>query len=188
MDLTMATERGKIGRLTNELRDQVNALIRDNTPACDIITFLESKNVEGITPQNISTWKRFGYDKWVANQQRMQDMKARMEFAGELARECGGADGLATAGDAAAQLAMNHITAALEAFTSDQMQQLLCDKPEKILGLIDTLSNMRAVDLKFAEYRRKVKAAVDQVVAVAEEKGSATADDIKSIFATAYGV
>lgn len=184
----MATERGKIGRLTNELRDQVNALIRDNTPACDVIAFLEAHAIEGVTAQNISTWKRFGYDKWRANQQRIEDMKARLDYARQLSAECGGNDGLAVAGDAAASIALGHITAALESFSADQLQKLLAEKPEKIFALIESLTNMRAVELKFAEYRRKVKAAVDQVVAVAEEKGSATAADIKSIFATAYGV
>ena len=188
MGLTMATERGKIGRLPEALRAELNAMIRDNRTAVDIQAFLEAKGITGVTPQNISNWKKYGFEKWAARQARIDEMKSRMEFAADLSRECQATDGADLAGDVAGRLAMDSCTAILEGFDPANFQAMLAEKPEKFVDLVHVVSVMRNTEVKLAEFKRKIRAAIDQAAHVADEKGGATADDIKQIFNQAYGV
>lgn len=186
----MPTPRGKIGRLPDELRADVNAMIRDNRTGEDIIAFLASKGVEGVTPQNVSNWKRNGYEAWAARQDRLQDMRARLEFATELSKECDGQGGAQLASDAASRLAVDTIWAALEGFSPEQLQGLLAEKPDKFVDLVHALSSIRQRDQAAVVLRMKLDAfqsAADRLKETIEEKGQATAEDFDQIYKDAYG-
>ena len=83
----MATPRGKIGRLPEALRAQVNGLLRDNKTAEEIIALLDAQGVAGVTPQNVSAWKKFGYQKWERLQDRVDLMRARRDMAKQMVEE-----------------------------------------------------------------------------------------------------
>lgn len=188
----MATETGKIGRLSHELRNEINRMIRDNRTAEQILKFLRLKGVKGISPQNISTWKTHGHQKWLRGQDRIEEMQTRLEFARNLVEraKADGGDAMTVASDTAAQLVTDNILAMLEEFKPETMQGLLAEKPEKFIDVIFALAAMRKGDQaavilrqKVEEYRRRLK----QLETLVDEKGVATKDDLKSIFQESYG-
>ncbi|MCX7010322.1 MAG: DUF3486 family protein [Kiritimatiellaeota bacterium] len=189
----MATPRGKIGRLPEALRAQLNGKLRDNNTAEDIIAWLESNGITGITPQNISTWKKWGYEKWLKRMDRLEDMASRREFARQLVREANdeGRDALTVAGDAASAMAVETITDVLEDFDVAALRTMLAEKPEKFMDLIHALAAARKGDQsavllrqKVEEYERQRK----QLSEVIEKNGVATKEDFDAIYRDAYGV
>jgi len=186
----MATARGKIGRIPEGIRRQVNAMIRDNRTAEFIIAFLNGNNIPGVTPQNISAWKEHGYQVWLRRQEKIEDMRSRLEFATNVVREAG-KDDMTLASDTAARMAVDTILAVLENFDPSTLTSMLAEKPDKIVGLMCALNEFRKSDQaavilrqKIEDYERKIKNLTDMV----SEKGSASAADIDGIFKRAYGV
>ncbi len=188
----MATERGKIGRLSFDVREQINRMIRDNKTHDDILGYLAGKGITEVTPQNISAWKEFGYQKWLRQQERIDEMGNRVDFARSIvakARESG-EDPSAMVSDTASQLAVDTMLAVLEDFDPATLRGALAEKPEKFLDMVWALSAIRKGDQagillrqKVDEYQRKIK----QLEAIVDEHGVATKDDLKSVFAESYG-
>lgn len=187
----MATSTGKIGRLPDALREEINGMIRDNCSAEQIITRLEVAGVKGVTAANVSAWKKYGYSKWEARQERLRDMEARRDFAMDLVREAkaSGDEGMTLASDAASAMAIDHIMGVLEQFDASQFSAMLAEKPERFVDLVMALTALRKRDQdgvllqqKVDEYRRKIK----QLADVVDERGVATKDDVQQIFAEAY--
>lgn len=187
----MTTARGKIGRLPVELRHQVNSKIRDNKTFPTIITFLEKEGVKGITRQNLTSWKANGYLSWLRRQERLDGMRARVEFAQAMAKDSSG--GLALESEAASRLAVDSIMEVLEGFDPTLLKDLLAEKPEKFVALVESLASLRkgdhayvALRMKFEDWRRKVRQHLDQLKEKAEA-GTATPEDINSIISEVYG-
>lgn len=193
----MSTPRGKIGRLSALARGQINALLRDNRPASEIQAMAASYGVKNLTPQNVSAWKKAGYQEWLRRQERLEEMASRREFALDLARRAADEKDpdLLLASNAAAALAVDTIQAALEDFDATRLKELLAEKPAKFMQMIDSLAALRKGDQAFVRLRmefEKFKEFVRQKAAVLEElagssKG-ATADDLRSIAKELYGV
>ena len=193
----MSTGRGKIGRLDAEARGHINALIRDNRPAEDVIKMCATLGAKGVTPQNVSAWKAFGYQEWERRQQRMDEMASRREFAMEMAKKAGDekSGGLDLASNAAATLAVDAIQEALEDFNVENLKAMLAEKPDKFMGLIDSLAALRKGDQEFVKvkmafevYRAKVREQAEQLEAMADGKGAASKEDLKAIAKELYGV
>src|SRR4051794_37679605 len=81
--------RGKIARLPADLRDQVNQWITDAVPFDTISQRLADLGHPGITHQNISKWKLFGYQKWLHHQEQLDDQRTRYQRACTMAKELG---------------------------------------------------------------------------------------------------
>jgi hypothetical protein len=157
------TPRGKIGRMSEALREQINRMLRDNRPADEIMAFCDANGFPGISPQNVSNWKANGFAKWLRRQERLDAMNDRREFALELARQAreGGIDGVSLASDAASALAIDQITEALEGFDGAELQGLMAEKPQHFFDLVGALSKIRLrdqagqlVSAKLADMRR----------------------------------
>lgn len=187
------TPRGKIGRLTHALREQVNTMLRDNATAEAIITFLTEKGVPGITDQNVSNWKQNGFQKWLAMQDRIDGMRANYDFAQSLvaAEAAEGIDGLTVASDAASRVALSQIMTVLENFNVKDLADTLKEKPAKFIELIHALSSIRQRDQAGAVLKMKLdafKSAADKLREKIDEAGVATAEDFDKIYKDAYGV
>lgn len=191
----MATPRGKIGRLPEALRAEVNQMIRDNRTAAEIIDFLKGKGVDGILDVNISRWKTMGgYDRWERQQERIAQAVAKREWAAgiiQAARE-GGQDGPTIISDAAALRGVELIADALDDLPDGHVASLLAAGDAKdFSGVLNALSRIRAGDQSAVrlqqqvdEYRRRLA----QLAAVVDEKGSATKEDLAAIFKEGYGL
>lgn len=99
---------GKIGRLPVAIRNEVNRRLLDNQGGAKILTWLNAQpevlrvldeyfNEEPITPQNLSEWRKGGFQKWVERQRRAEELKDLSAFALEMGKAAGGsvADGTA---------------------------------------------------------------------------------------------
>ena len=172
----MATPRGKIGRLSQELRDQLNRMIRDNKTAEEILAFLCAQGIEGVTPQNISTWKRFGYEKWERNQVRIEQMASRRAMAREMIEEArADGDGSPLASDAASAMAVDALTEVLEDFDPELLKAAIAEKPDRILSLMETLTGIRKRDQDAVVLRQKLEAArklAEQAATAANASGN----------------
>src|SRR5437764_728256 len=70
---------GKIARLPADLRDSVNQWITDAVPFDTISERLAALGHPGITHQNISKWKLFGYQKWLYRQEQIDGQRLRYQ-------------------------------------------------------------------------------------------------------------
>ena len=189
----MATPRGKIGRLPEALRAQINGMLRDNKPADEIIALLEAQGVVGVTPQNVSAWKKWGFEKWNRRMERLDEMAARREFSRHLVTEARdeGGDGLTVASDAASAIVVEQIAEALEEFDPLLLKGMLAEKPEKFMDLAHALAATRKGDQSAVLLRQKCEdyeRQRQQLAEVIEEKGVATKEDFDAIYREAYGV
>lgn len=168
-----ATPRGKIGRMSDALRDQVNKLLRDNRPADEIIAFCDANGFPGISPQNVSNWKANGFQKWLRQQALADNLRQRREWALQLAREAreDGVDGMSLASDTAAALAIDQITEALEGFDGAELKDMMAEKPQHFFDLANALAKLRRGDQAGQLVQIKLK----EMSRLAEEAAKAAA-------------
>lgn len=159
MSAREATPRGKIGRMSDALREQINRMLRDNRPADEIIAFCDANGFPGISPQNVSNWKAHGFAKWLRRQERLDGMSERREFAMELAQQAreGGIDGIGMASDAASAMMVDQIAEALEEFDPKDLKDLIKDKPAHFFDLVNALSKLRQRDQAGAALAAKLR-------------------------------
>ena len=177
-----ATPRGKIGRMSESLREQINRMLRDNRPADEIIAFCEANGFPGISPQNVSNWKANGFAKWLRRQERLDSMRERREFALELAQQAreGGMDGLSLASDAASALAVEHIAEAMEDFDVSNLRELISDKPAAFFDLVGSLAKLRTRDQAGAALAAKLSE-MRRLADLAEKAASGGTGDMAAI-------
>ena len=98
MNSFSSTRTGKIARLPHSIRHQLNLRIRDNHIPKSILQWLnnlpevktilgEQFNSRPITPQNLSDWKKGGFQDWLTRQDALnfvQDLESQDQF-GEAA-------------------------------------------------------------------------------------------------------
>ncbi len=105
--------KGKIARLPKKVRDQINQMIDDGLPYGQIIQQLGEFGI-GLSEKNISNWKNGRHQAWLNQQERLDRMRVRQEFAMDLVREDGGA----TTRQAAFQIAGLQLCDLLDDFDS----------------------------------------------------------------------
>ena len=167
----------KIAHLPEALRLEVNRKLRDNVTTKEIVSWLQNdhgsvlkeRNITNLWRRNINTWRRGGYAEWLAREERLEEMKARQEFAFEIARRDNHSFQKASLTVAASQ-----VYETLEKFDLAALHDRLRDKPELYPILIDSISKLTragvaekrmALDLrkyrdKVAEAKRKMEAAL----------------------------
>ena len=88
---------GKIARIPNEIREQLNRRMRDGEVTATILRWLndlpEVKSIlaeqfggTAISPQNVSTWRRNGYQRWLQTQEPFKGIAALAEESGAFSR------------------------------------------------------------------------------------------------------
>lgn len=181
MSAREATPRGKIGRMSEALREQINRMLRDNRPADEIIAFCDANGFPGVSPQNVSNWKANGFAKWLRRQERLDGMRDRREFAMELAQQAreGGVDGIGMASDAASAMVVDQIAEALEEFDPGDLKTLIADKPAHFFDLVNALAKLRQRDQAGAALAVKLREM--QRLANEAEKAAAGGGDMAKI-------
>lgn len=95
------TPNGKIGRCPLHIREEVNRRLLDNEPAKKIIAWLHEQpevlkvldeyfGEEPISPQNLSEWRKGGYQKWLKRRERVAQTKELGDYSLKLAQASGG--------------------------------------------------------------------------------------------------
>jgi len=77
---------GRIARLPEDIRNQVNAMLDKDIEYHRIIDFLEGNGHPGIQMCHISRWKDGGYLDYRQHQERCEELEMRRKWAEELAQ------------------------------------------------------------------------------------------------------
>jgi hypothetical protein len=86
---------GKIARLPNDLREQVNQRLLDGGPLADILAWLNQlpavKEVlaakfggQAINHQNLSNWRQGGYQDWLKEQKSLARLQRASQYASKI--------------------------------------------------------------------------------------------------------
>ena len=101
--MTDTTHNGKIARLPRNIRDELNHRLDDGEPGGRILAWLDALPAVqavlaaefgggAINPQNLSNWRKGGYQHWLKQQERRNLVRELTENAEELATDAGGVE------------------------------------------------------------------------------------------------
>jgi len=148
----LPTRKGKIARLPAAVRDELNRRLHDNEGGSKILTWLHSLPAvlsvldelgeEPITAQNLSEWRKGGYQDWLRRHERVENTKVLSQYAFDLAKAAG-----ASVSDGAAALLGGHILEAAERLAESD------EGEEKLVGFSLALAKLRDSDSKMLRAR-----------------------------------
>ena len=101
--MTDTTHNGKIARLPRNIRNELNHRLDDGEPGGRILAWLDALPAVqavlaaefgggAINPQNLSNWRKGGYQHWLKQQERRNLVRELTENAEELATDAGGVE------------------------------------------------------------------------------------------------
>ena len=161
---------GKIAHLSRRDRDRINEMISDGFTYREILEELGEVG-QGITEKNLSIWKAGGYQAWERERQRLQSMRFRQEFAGDLVREN---DGLQTH-QAGFQIAALQICDLVNDFDPALLKEALQTNPTHYAMLLNAYTHLLNAMPKLSQaeaecQRRRSEAAAAAVQAKPESE------------------
>jgi len=130
-------------------------MLRDGFTYADVIAWLitEGHGEPGdFNDQNLTNWKEGGHQDWLGEQARLEEMKAKREFAMEIVRQNEGSK----IHEAALQIAASQVYEVLNEFDLSSLKDLLAEKPENYAALINGLAKLSKGGLEFEKYREQV--------------------------------
>jgi hypothetical protein len=128
--------KGKIGRLPYDVRQKLNARMRDGEPDGSILAWLNGlpdvkaalkdarfggpkKAAPEVSPQNLSEYRAGAYQSWLKDQEHVERIKNLSEFSFQLAEAAGG-----NVSKSAVSIAAGRMMEALEGATEDDLLKL----------------------------------------------------------------
>ena len=81
---------GKVARLPAKLREQINQMLYDGKSGPQVIAFLRQNKFSEITEQNLSEWRKGGYQDWQKDEKQMDRIRERAELSMRMAQAAGG--------------------------------------------------------------------------------------------------
>src|SRR5437867_2935497 len=162
---------GKVARLPKAFRDQINQMISDGFTYGEIIQELGEAG-SGLSEGNVGNWKAGGYQDWLKEQQRLDGMRVRQEFAIDLVRSNDGAQ----THQAVSQIAALNLCDLLDDFHPARLKQVLETDPATYTMLLNAYTRLLMVLPKLSEAelnceRRRAEAA-ERKAKCEKEKGS----------------
>jgi hypothetical protein len=172
---------GKVARLPKDIRDELNAMLRDGAAYSKIIAWLNGKGFSGFVEQNITNWFQGGFKEWEAEQERLLDMQAKREFAFDIVRGNQGSQ----VHEAAMSLAASQLYEAFADFNIADLKALLQLDPSNYTKLVDSLARLSKGQLDIDKYKEQVairKQAIQAELNKVKAGGNAiTAETIENI-------
>lgn len=118
------TRQGKIARLPFVVREEVCARLRDGEVGSQIVDWLNAnhlpRGVDPINDENLSNWREGGYQDWLREQTRVDQIGKLSEYCLRLANKAGH-----SITDGAAAIAGGQILELLEAGESEDINELI---------------------------------------------------------------
>jgi len=155
---SITRRRGKIARLPNELREEVNRLIQANTTSAKIIEFLTQRGHPGINEVNISHWIKgdracsSGYGDWLRQREHLLALNAHRDFARDLVHHGDGSQ----IHEANRLLAAVQLSEVLIGFDVQKLKRVLTYRPLAFAMLVTALRRLSRDNLAYEKYRRLV--------------------------------
>lgn len=149
---------GKIARLPLAIRDEVCRRLRDGEAGSEILPWLNAqpevrevlarafKGVE-ISDQNLTEWRQGGYEDWLKEQRRVDDVHKLSELSFRLAKAAGG-----NLSEGMLAVAAGKIHSELEALTAGGGAD---GEGLDLTKLVSALANIRGLELETIKTRLK---------------------------------
>ena len=175
----MNARTGKIARAPYAVRQTVNGMLRDGATAGEVIKYLAGQGISGVNEVNVTNWRQGGFQDWLAEQARLEEMAFKREFALEIVRQNEGSK----LGEAAIQLASTQLYDVISEFNISSLKGLLEEKPENYANVVNALAKLSKGALDIEKYRdlvREQKRKIEEAVAGAR-KGGLTPETLQTI-------
>ncbi len=111
-----------------------------------------AKDGIAVSKANLRNWKNGGYEEWLDEQRRLEEMRAIREFALRVVREHDGS----TIQQASQLIAASQIYQLLSEFKADSLKAALKGDPAQYARLINVLVRLGDGGLKFERYKAEV--------------------------------
>ena len=157
---------GNIAQLPRAVRDQVNQMLDDGCRYHKIIAWLESNGHSGIKPNNLSEWKKGGFQDWLALNRELSKHEKLRELSYDIATANEGSK----TQEAAIQIAASFLFQVFMKFDPDKLAKELDLDPKHIPTVLNAFSriNRRGSEMEMIkEYKRQQE---QQRLAAAQEK------------------
>jgi hypothetical protein len=153
---------GKIARLPKSLRDVLNLMLQDGATynqiraaiakAIERTPLPEGEKAPDLNDQNIQAWREGGYQDWLGENERLNDMRMKRELALTICQQNEGSK----IHEAAVQIASSQIYEVLTDLDPATLTEKLHDNPEQYARLINALAKLSDSGLKYERYRAEV--------------------------------
>lgn len=187
----MRARTGKIARLPKDLRDAVNLALRDGATAAAVRAIVEqakahgAKNGDGseIEPpddQNVTNWRQGGYQDWLDEQQRLEDMRFKNELALEIVKRNEGSK----ISEATLLLASSQLYEVLTEFDLGGLKDKLAESPEGYTDVVNALAKLSKGVVDIERFKEQVRREADKILALtsqASKSGGLTPEDLAEI-------
>src|SRR5258706_14452240 len=125
---------GKIARLPADIRDLVNEMMHDNRLYRQIVARLAELGYSGIRPQNLSEWRKGGYQDWLRLRQELEGLKIDQERSRELSNDSEGAANLAKSNEIFLNMRLHRILSQSMDCNFDHLVSLRFFKLARLVG------------------------------------------------------
>ena len=128
---------GKIARLPEKLRDHVNRMLLDGKPYSAIAKKLAERGHD-LNADNLSRWHAGGYQDWLQDRTRLEQMRLRLDFASHIVQQKNGA-GLDAAG---LRIAVSQMYTLLSDFDPVVLKDQIATQPGAYSRILNALCNL----------------------------------------------
>ncbi len=150
---------GKVAHLSKEWRDVINLMLQDGAMYVEILAKLEGGGITHLNDQNLINWKDGGYQDWLKEQERFEDMKFKREFALELVKQNEGS----VVHEAGLQVAASQIYELLTDFDVESLKKALASDPTNYSRVVNAMSKLSDSGLKYERYKAEVRTAREKI-------------------------
>ncbi len=150
--------RSKIGRLPKAVRDKMNFMLLDGVAYNEILKAL-ADDAPGITENNLTRWFSSGYQDWLRELQRLDEIRIKQEVAMDLACPDGGS----RIHEATLQLAATKLSEMVRNLDCSDFKQLLRDDPAKLTPFLSALATISNAELRCERHRLEIEERLAQL-------------------------
>ena len=156
---------GNIAQLPRALRDQVNQMIDDGCRYRKIITWLNNNGHPSINPNNLTRWRKGGYQEWLDEKRELVREEKLREFSYKIATT----NEESKAHEAAIRVVTNFLFQVFLKFDPNKLAAELDMKPTQITPVLNAFSRIsrRSNELDMLKEHKRQRA--EQRKAAAEE-------------------
>lgn len=172
---TRRTAGAAISRMPAKTQEAVSRCLADGGTWRDVAALCDAAGRPGVTPQNVTNYRKGAHREWVARQERLDQAREAYGWKIDLLRRYKDEGGPAEAGIAAA---MDMLEGALADMDAGNIKEMIADKPGKILDVVKVLINLRR---ELADIRREDREVAAAAEAGSSGKGGLTEDDMDRI-------
>jgi hypothetical protein len=175
-----STRKGKIATLPAKIREEINRRLHDGEQAKQILPWLnadkdvlrvldETWHEQPVTPQNLSEWRNGGYQDWLKQNERVEQIKVLADYSYKLAQAGGSLSkgAAAIAGGRILQLLEKVVDGEVPTVTTEEGDEVPVEFDlEKLVNAVATLGHVevahiresrqsKALDLDVQRFRRQ---------------------------------